>query len=234
MEEKEFDRAQSVANWAQLIFDNVDIIVPVKEYDLKADRRLLIPFKKQNKIGFVNQQGEVIVKPQFDVVKGDCYCESDLIHVGVTYSYAYERAYNHPATYMNIKWGLINLKGECVLEPQYSNIVVDKRAFIVHEAYGYGYNGTDALLNAKRETLIPYGKYFCIETFFNGLSRCRGNKVNEDGRSTVLYGIINELGIEVIESRERFIPSFKQGSYINTIKELMKNENPQMYNTYFP
>ena len=61
MEEKYFDNNQFVANWAQLVEDNVYFIVPANKYDVRNDDRLLIPFKKDQKIGFVNQYAEPIV-----------------------------------------------------------------------------------------------------------------------------------------------------------------------------
>ena len=40
---------------------NTKIIVPGTSYDFKSDHRLLIPFTQEDKIGFINQGGDVVV-----------------------------------------------------------------------------------------------------------------------------------------------------------------------------
>ena len=68
---KEFENGQYVANWAQIVADGISLIVPAERYDVSKDDRLLIPFVRYHKIGFVNQSAVCIVKPQFDKFYGE-------------------------------------------------------------------------------------------------------------------------------------------------------------------
>lgn len=39
---------------------------------MQDDNRLLIPFTSGDKIGFVDKEGAIVVKPQFTMYYGDC------------------------------------------------------------------------------------------------------------------------------------------------------------------
>lgn len=64
---------------------NTKIIVPGTSYDFKSDHRLLIPFTQEDKIGFINQGGDVVVEAKYNMYYGECYKPSDLIRVTVPF-----------------------------------------------------------------------------------------------------------------------------------------------------
>ena len=49
------------------ISTNTKVLVPASSYDFNADARLLIPFTEGEKIGFVNGDGEIVVRPQYNM-----------------------------------------------------------------------------------------------------------------------------------------------------------------------
>ena len=236
MTKEELENGTFTAAWAELAESNVSFIVPAKNYDIRNDERILIPFFKSVKIGFVNRQGEIVVEPKFDVVRGNCLSEIDFIHVGFNYSYAFERKNGEPATYNRTKWGLIDFKGEYVLEPQYSAIIVNATSIIVRRAYGRDYDGSHALLNMNGEEIVPFGVYWDIEPFQNGLARCRNHRM-EGGKRIELCGVINEQGDVLLECNDRHIMPFYGrycNRYLSSLKDILYKENPRAAREYFP
>lgn len=218
----------------ELVAINARVIVPANEFDLNNDGRLLIPFIRGIKIGFINRQGKIVVEPMYDAIYGDVYNDNDFIQVGMSCSYAYERKNDRPYVYNRINWGMLNCKGECVLEPKYSKIILGYNTFIVKNAYGYENDGTYSLLESNGETIIPFGIYNEIEPFENGLARCIINKY-ENNNTFTQYGIINEKGEIVLKCNKRYIPIF-HGKYKATnfvkVKDLIKHENVSAFIKY--
>lgn len=236
MTKEEIGNGTFTAAWAEFAENNVSFIVPAKNYDIRNDERILIPFIKGVKIGFVNRQGEIVIEPTYDVVRGNCLSEGSYVHVGFNYSYAYERKNGEPATYNRTKWGLINFKGEYILEPQYSAIIVNTTSIIVRRAYGHEYDGSYALLDMNGEEIIPFGIYKDIEPFENGLSRCR-NYRQEDSKRIELCGVINEQGDVVLECSDRQIMPFYgryRSRYLSSLKDILYKENTIAAREYFP
>lgn len=212
------------------------IIVPVASYDASRDKRLLIPFLRGLKVGFMDQANRIVVEPKYDVFLGEVYTESDFVEVGITYSYAYEKKNDRPYVYTRVKWGLLNSKGEFVLEPNYSGIIVGENTIIVRRAYGYDYDGRHSLLNLEGKTILPFDTYWDIEPFENGLARCR-NRYQEDGDWKELYGVINESGEVVLECVNRQIMPFYgkyRARYIKYLIKHLADENSEALRTYFP
>lgn len=206
MEEKYFDNNQFVANWAQLVEDNVYFIVPANKYDVRNDDRLLIPFKQDQKIGFVNQYAEPIVEPKFDIIHGDIKKESDLIRVGVRFSYGYARPNGEVQTYERYKWGIIDSKGKLVLAPQYVQIYIsdDKALFSVKDREkGYG------VINSNDNIVIPFGQYSIIDGFTKGYAR-----VKKDGK----WGIVDTKGIVVLPLEYDEIWNFHNKPELNSTR----------------
>lgn len=233
---EELENEQFVANRAQLVSDNASFIVPACNYNVKQDKRLLIPFVQNHKIGFVNREGVEIVKPKFDCYTGECYKESDFIEVGIIYGYAYERKNRVPEVYIRQKWGLLDSQGKLVLEPNYSGIIISANAVIVRRAYGHEYDGSHSLLNSNFETIVPFGVYRDIEPFENGLSRCR-NHIWIEGKRKEVFSVINEQGEIILKESERNILPFYgkyKKRYLPYLKEIMRKENPEKTAEYFP
>lgn len=173
------------------------ILVPASSYNMQDDNRLLIPFTSGENIGFVDNEGVIVVKPQFTMYYGDCYDESDYIRVTVDYLYGFPRSGGRVASYKRPMYGLINFKGETIFEPSFFSLIPaigNKKLYTVQDK-NLGY----AVLNIDGTEVVPYGKYSYIDGFDKGLARVKiGNVTNGQKNNGNKWGLINENGDEVL------------------------------------
>ena len=197
--------------------EDTKVLVPAKQYDFSNDKRLLIPFTSWEHIGFVNQDREIVVQPKFMMCYGDCYSENDYIKVAVEYNYGFPRANGNVSSYSCPVYGLINYRGETIIEPDNFCLIVSENCnetilTIQRKDYTYG------VINLEGEEIVPFGKYNWIDGFYNGLARVKIGKVsngvvdNDDK-----WGIINERGEEVLPCIYPNIWNF-YGKNFNSIK----------------
>lgn len=170
MTNKELNNGTFIANLAQLVSDNASFIVPASNYDVRNDKRLLIPFIQNQKIGFVNQEAVPIVEPKYDIINGNIYCNSDFIEVGIRYSYGFSRGNAEPMTSIRYKIGLLDYLGRMVFEPIYTSIEIsDNRQLFTLRESNKGY----CVVNIKGEVIVPYGRFCLINGFTNGYARVK-------------------------------------------------------------
>lgn len=173
------------------------ILVPAKSYDVKSDRRLLIPFTMGQKIGFVNSQGQIIVHPKYSMYYGDCYDEKDYVRVCKPYSYGFPRSNGNVSSYARPIYGLINFKGEEVLPMEYFSIcpsLGNKSLFSVQKK-----NYQHGVITADGKVVVPFGRYSWIDGYDKGLARVKkGNITNGLANSGAKWGLIDEEGNEVL------------------------------------
>ena len=145
-------------------FSNVRILVDLPEYDIEKDTRLLIPFSYYQHYGLMNRNGDVVVEPKFDRILDSCHNSSDVIRVGLHYTYGFNMATKGPSTYLGTKWGLIDSDGNSILEPNYKGIGVsdDKKILTLRHMIKNG-----ALL---MPVVILYCRC-CIPTYGTSLER---------------------------------------------------------------
>lgn len=179
------------------------VLVPAEGYDFSADTRLLIPFTNGSKIGFVNHEGAVVAEPQYTMYYGDCYSESDLIRVAVDNLYGFKRSGGEVAAYKRPLFGLINSKGETLLEPSFYSLAAPiggskKRYTARNEHYKYG------VIDPDGTEVVPFGKYTWIDGFDHGLARV----IEEDAKSGKKWGLIDEDGKEVLPLEYDYIWGF--------------------------
>lgn len=173
------------------------ILIPVDMHDIVSDLRLLIPFTNGDKIGFMNNQGMIIVKPQYTMYYGECYSENDLIRVSIIDTYGFPKSGGNVSTYQRPLYGLINYKGEVLLEPVFYTMISaigNKRLFTVqNKRYEYG------VITADGEEIVPFGKYQWIDGFDKGLARIKLGKVTNGIKdSGNKWGLIDVDGNEVL------------------------------------
>ena len=173
------------------------ILIPVDMHDIVSDLRLLIPFTNGDKIGFMNNQGMIIVKPQYTMYYGECFSEDDLIRVSIIDTYGFPKSGGNVSTYQRPLYGLINYKGEVLLEPVFYTMISaigNKRLFTVqNKRYEYG------VITADGEEIVPFGKYQWIDGFDKGLARVKLGKVtNGIKNSGNKWGLIDADGNEVL------------------------------------
>ena len=143
----------------------------------------------QYKYGMLNRNGEVVVQAKYDKIYDECYSEDDFIRVGETYTHNYGTE-KKPNIYYYDRVGLINAKGEVLLEPEYNNIVFSSDRKVCVVCKGWENNKQYAVYNNNIEMIIPWGQYDVIEAFSkDGLSR-----VKKDDK----WGVINTDGNIVV------------------------------------
>ena len=172
-------------------------LVPASSYNMQDDNRLLIPFTSGDKIGFVDKEGAIVVKPQFTMYYGDCYDESDNIRVAIDDLYGFPRSGGRVATYKRPMYGLINYKGETIFEPSFYSLIPaigNKNLYTVQDK-----NLEYAVLNTDGTEVVPFGKYSWIDGFNKGLARVRnGNVTNGQNENGNKWGLIDENDKEVL------------------------------------
>ena len=98
---------------------------------------------ENDKMGFANMDGEVVIKPQFDFVWPFQKCGYAIFKTGgkkVIYD-----THNNYSTWKGGKWGIINKKGEIVLPPTYEDgypagFVIDGKRVLIEEVLGLDLN----------------------------------------------------------------------------------------------
>ena len=172
-------------------------LVPADSYEIGGDKRLLIPFTGGDKIGFVNQMGEIVVKPRYAICFGECYDEKDFIRVGAIEPYGTVRSDGSVSAYYRYLYGLMDYAGRLVFPVEYHDIkpaLGNKRLFTLADR-----SGKHAVMTVDGTEIVPYGKYDYIGGFDNGYARVKRGKVT-NGRvdSGAKWGLINERGEEVL------------------------------------
>lgn len=170
-------------------FSNVRILVDYSEYDIKTDKRLLIPFSYYQHYGLINRIGEIVVQPKFDRILDSCFDKDDLIRVGIFYTYGFNRK-DEPATYMLTKWGLIDSCGDFILDPEFRGIGVsdNKKTLTLNHM-----DGQYEVITVDGETIVPKGKYQWIDSFDSGYAR-----VNFYDGEDKYWGLIDDKGNEIL------------------------------------
>lgn len=180
---------------------------PVPSYDY------LYPVKFNKKVGFIDETGEVVIRPEYDM---DNY---KILTKGTKYI----------AVRSNGKIGYINMNGEFVIEPQYdkaANIYENSELTMVSIDGKYGF------INSEGKEVIPLKFDDASSTFSEGLCAVKSGKqwgfINENGEFVIepqfdeaknftsdntmvkkdgLWGLINKKGEFIID------PKFEQIEY---------------------
>lgn len=193
-------------------YKDAKILIPASSFNLESESRLLIPFTSFDKIGFMNRQGEVIVKPQYAMYYGECYSPTDLVKVAVDDIYGFPKSNNQVKYYSRPVYGLINYKGEIVLDINYYSIVpaIGNWGIVTvqNKARKYG------VIDMNGNIIVPFGKYDYIDGFDKGFARVKiGKQTNGQIGSHCKWGIINEHGEEVLPAEYDDIWNFYGKSY---------------------
>jgi len=175
----------------------------------------LLPVKVGEKWGYVNQKGEYIINPQFDMAS----------------PFLEGRA----CVLVNDKFGFIDEKGTYVVHPKYKEATFfsEGRAWVVEEGKA------PTLIDKDGKELFDMKEIECAYPFFDGLAQVR--VAGDDGSS--LYGYINKKGEYVVNPRYTSAENFSDGmaavsgkdrnGYINKVGKVMVNDTVFKYREYF-
>lgn len=189
-------------NTIKSIQQNAKVIVPIENYDLVKDTRLLIPFTYGEKVGFFNQDLDVVVSPEYITYHGECYSKDNYI-MTVKRIPCY-------LGYRNIYfYGIIDSQGMEILPAEYFRIWFPYKSdtlFTVEDKKSkYG------VMNSKGKEVIPFDKYTYIDGVSHGYFRVKigGSPDCLEGNGAK-WGIINSKGEEVVPLKYDFIQPFYQ------------------------
>lgn len=188
----------------------IKVLVPSETYDFNMDKRLLIPFDRGGSIGFVNQEGKVIVIPKYNMYHGECFKETDYIEVAKYYLYGTPINKKKIDKNLHSLWGVINFKGEEILPLNYISIkqaVGNNNLFTVEKT-----NHQWGVLTLQGQEVVPFGTYTWISGFDNGLAKVKG-KVSLDGTIKERWGIIDETGKIILPLEYENIWNFYKKNY---------------------
>lgn len=177
-------------------------LVNGENYNLKDDKRILIPYIQNGKIGLVTNQGEIKIEAcYYDYIISDCYSEKDLIRVGKNYAFGYLQENGKIKAYNGTKWGIMDAKCNLLIPIEYDRIIIsdDKKLLTVKNRPGH-----HAVINMKNEYIVPFGKYQWISGFWKGYARV----MTSLSSSIRKWGLINSSGDEVLPLENKDIWDF--------------------------
>lgn len=215
---------KNIKDLANSEFSNVRITVDFSDYDIEKDTRLLIPFSYYQHYGMVNRAGEVVVEPKFDRILDSCRNESDVVRVGIFYTYGFNRATKDPSTYLRTKWGLLDSKGKFILAPEYKQIGVsdDSRILTIQHM-----DGQYEVISVDGDVIVPKGVYPWIDSFDGGLTRvyvgdCENKK----------WGIIDSKGNVVLPLKYSNIWNFYKKNRTTTTIEAVDEHHSRLVGSF--
>lgn len=192
----------------------MNIIVDSKNYNLQNDDRLLVPFVEirkgldfyVHKQGLLNRDGNIVVEPKYDFVVGDCFAEDELIVLGEYFQEA-----DNPHVFC--RYDIYSGEGELVFGGVLDFVMSTDRKLVtifVNSEYEYGWG----VASCKNSYLIRPGKYDWISGFHKGYARIKkGKETNGNADADVLWGIVNEEGLDVIPPSYHNIYNFYNKDY---------------------
>lgn len=128
----------------------MNAFIPINETALQNERCQLIPVLINNKIGFINHNAEIIVKPQFDEIKGEFLSQNSTVCVS-----------------QQKKWGVIDILGNFIISLSYSHIIPG----IGCQLYSVEKNYKHAILDNKENIVVDFGTFQWIDGFDEGFAR---------------------------------------------------------------
>jgi len=202
------------------------IIVDSNNYNLQNDKRLLVPFVEANKspkkytqkLGLLNRDGGVVVKPIYDFVVGDCYSKNELLALG-----RYYQEPNNPHVFCC--YDIYSGVGELVFGDVIDFVMSTDRklaTIFVNSEYEYGWG----VASSDNSYLIRPGKYDWISGFHKGYARIKiGKETNGNADAEVLWGIINTNGLDVLPPTYHNICNFYDKEYDSVKVQKEKDGN---------
>ena len=193
---------QKAANISKFIADNNQLMLNVDVLD--SIGLCLIPFKKEGKIGFVNKEGVVAIKPIYDEHKGEFFCEENLV-----------------AVRKDKKWSVVDCTGKELLPFEYCLIFPSCDSKLVILETWDGYEAMD--LTSEPFKVISKNEYKPILPFRYGYA-----KVKKNGK----WGIINSSGKLVLDTIFSDMYSFHDYPTSTTIVRENEDSEFQVINLY--
>lgn len=203
------------------------ILPTTKGYNIKEDKRLLIPFIEAGWIGFTNQDREIIVHPKYSMYYGECYNDTDLIKVAEHYLYTIPQDRKNIKKDLKLLFGVINSKGEELIPLIYTSMYGPREGSSLYVVQNT--NHCQGAIDSHNNVIIPFGKYAQMWGFYKGFAKVKA--VVDYNASIPIYkfGVIDETGEEIIPIEYDEVWSFYDNNWYAT---RLRKGNKQ-YNFFF-
>lgn len=192
------------------IFSEYEQIEPIKLKNIASDlmyEKNILTYKQNEKIGLINLEGKVIEQAIYESVEGLPYKEGELL------------------VKLEGKYGVINNKGNYLVEPKYDQITVDN---YTTEEDGYKYAGyivSGTTENGYRYGYVDVEGKVLLETEYTEISRIINIKDNNN-----IYLIIAQNGqYGMIKNQEQIIENEYQSIDYNSESNTLTLEKTKRY-----
>ena len=192
------------------IFSEYEQIEPIKLKNIASDlmyEKNILTYKQNEKIGLINLEGKVIEQAIYESVEGLPYKEGELL------------------VKLEGKYGVINNKGNYLVEPKYDQIIVDN---YTTEEDGYKYAGyivSGTTENGYRYGYVDVEGKVLLETEYTEISRIINIKDNNN-----IYLIIAQNGqYGMIKNQEQIIENEYQSIDYNSESNTLTLEKTKRY-----
>ena len=190
------------------------IVVDSKDYNFKADKRLLIPYMEEGrrygidivKVGLMDKNGNVIQEAKYDFVFSESIEPDDIVVLGTIIDINDKIPYS-AKPYIKCTFNAYNVSKGMILEGFDSfTISTDKKVITVHTNSSWG------ALNSYGEWVIPYGQYTWIDGFDKGFVRARiGTVTSGQKNNDAKWSLITDGGIIVYSECHDIKPFYGKG-----------------------
>ena len=194
----------------------------------------LAVIQDNNKYGFINEDGFVVIKPQYDKVLP---FQNGMAPVKIgesTYDEYVEEFEDYVEIKIGGKWGFINDRGKFVFEPQFDNIFIkdDMIIFskggeleITNDTYKLK-NSKWGMMNKNMQEIIP-AKYDFLALLDNGLFAAR-KRVGADYK----WALLSNNGVEITPFKYSYIYNSEEDCLIANKGGRYKADENECYDYY--
>ena len=192
------------------IFSDYTQIEPIRLKNIASDlmyEKNLLTYEQNEKVGLINLEGEVIVKPIYESIEGLPYKEGELL------------------VQLEGKYGVINNKGNYLVDPEYDQINVDN---YTTEEEGYkraGYIVSNTTENGYRYGYVDVDGDVLLQPEYTELSRIINVEDNDN-----IYLIVAQNGqYGMVKNEEQIIGNEYQSISYNSESNTLTLEKTKRY-----
>lgn len=192
------------------IFSEYTQIEPIRLKNIASDlmyEKNLLTYEQNEKVGLINLEGEVIVKPIYESIEGLPYKEGELL------------------VQLEGKYGVINNKGNYLVDPEYDQINVDN---YTTEEEGYkraGYIVSNTTENGYRYGYVDVDGDVLLQPEYTELSRIINVEDNDN-----IYLIVAQNGqYGMVKNEEQIIGNEYQSISYNSESNTLTLEKTKRY-----
>ena len=192
------------------IFSEYAQIEPIRLKNIASDlmyEKNLLTYKRDEKLGLINLEGEVIAEPIYETIEGLPYKEGELL------------------VQLEGKYGVINNKGNDLVEPKYDQITVDNYTTTEDGYKRAGYIVSNTTENGYRYGYVDVDGNVLLEPEYTEVSRIINVEDNDN-----IYLIVAQNGqYGMVKNQEQIIGNEYQSISYNSESNTLTLEKTKRY-----